>query len=573
MPLSSNPLSIAGAAGRAGTVEHSALHRTRTGGIDPMLTRREILVAATAAAALAATPSAALAQTPSERQRGREAVPPTGPDPVSARPPDNLGGSTINVGSNPADLQAAINASAQGDTLVCPAGVTYHRIILPIREGTGWTCIRTNGASLPAAGTRVSPSDASQMFKITSSGRDRAVVIPPGTRGWRFIGMEATHPSATFQWGLIDADGDRTSFERCYIHGQLGQQLVRCLYVRGNDFQMWDSWISEAQYASNDSQAIFTRNNARFHIENCEIQGAGENIMLGDEGSVLSTTDAVLRRNHFFKPLTWRKFLVDGKTPNPTWDGVERVIKNLFEIKAAHRVLFEGNVLENHWRYSQPGDSILINASTNPRVSVNCQDLMYRSNIVKNVPWMMAANTAQAHNQPLARVAFLNNLGLDVGGRFLLLLHRCHDLWIEHNTVVPMRGVNVMDAVKGTAQNSAIFIAWDNPVTDYPRLTIKNNVFGKSNRGIALQAATLTNASLDRWIPDRAWAANAQYDMPGSSPVAGVTYYASDTAAGVSLTTGRLTTGSPFIRAGSDGKDIGVDFVDLDAAHKPAVIP
>src|SRR5258707_9261678 len=141
-----------------------------------MLPGRESLAAASVAAALAATPPGAIAQTPGRQQRVRDAVPPTSPTPVIGRPLDNLGGTTVNVGSNPGDLQTAISAAInadgthKGNTLVCPPGVTYKAVTLPRTTGPGWTCIRSGSASLPAAGTRVTPSDAGAMFKIESSG-------------------------------------------------------------------------------------------------------------------------------------------------------------------------------------------------------------------------------------------------------------------------------------------------------------------------------------------------------------------------------------------------------------------
>ena len=46
-------------------------------------------------------------------------------------------------------------------------------------------------------------------------------------------------------------------------------------------------------------------------------------------------SDIEIRRNHFYKPLTWK--------------GAGWAIKNLFELKNARRVLVEGNVFENNW--------------------------------------------------------------------------------------------------------------------------------------------------------------------------------------------------------------------------------
>ena len=55
-----------------------------------------------------------------------------------------------------------------------------------------------------------------------------------------------------------------------------------------------------------------------------------------------------------FKPLTW----MPG---SPNFIGIRFIAKNLFEIKNAERLLFEGNVLENSWGgFSQVGWGIVL---------------------------------------------------------------------------------------------------------------------------------------------------------------------------------------------------------------------
>lgn len=68
--------------------------------------------------------------------------------------------------------------------------------------------------------------------------------------------------------------------------------------------------------------------------------------MFGGGSSALSPADIEIRRNHLFKPLSWKPGqpnFVGGASGNPF------VVKNLFELKNAQRVLFEGNILENTW--------------------------------------------------------------------------------------------------------------------------------------------------------------------------------------------------------------------------------
>jgi hypothetical protein len=528
-----------------------------------MLTRREFLTAGTAAAvltALCAGPDArsgssgALAQTLTRQPRMREAVPPTSPNPVSARPSDHLGGYTINVGGKPPDLQAAIDASRQGDTLVCPAGAVYGPITLPVRMGAGWTCIRTS-ASLPA-GTRVTPADVAKMFTVQGNGVTDAspalVSLNDGvhtTQGWRFIGMNATQPADTHQYVTVSAGADRMSFERCYVHGRPKQNMRRCFFVRGNDFQIWDSWVSDAHEVGSDSQAIFCRNNARFHAENCEFQGAAENILLGDQDSPGPSLDTTIKRCHFFKPMSWLS-LLNNDRPNPQYAGERWSVKNLFEIKWAFRVLLEGNILENNCGGNQDGTAFLVNAGQPGGVT----DVLAVSNTISNAPHMFTINTVDRTNSIPARLAFRNNIGLQISRRFCLLLHRNTDIAFEHNTVVPQTPAGLNNA-------QSFYIAPDG-AGDFPRQTFKRNVVGTPRYGILTEGG-----SLDTLLPDREWLENAQYGQTGSPPP-GVTFFPSAAAAGVDTVTGALARNSPLKAAGSDGEDLGVDFAALDAAQQ-----
>src|SRR4051812_29998844 len=74
-------------------------------------------------------------------------------------------GSVILLGPT-SDLQAAINNASLGDTLVLPAGASYSGYFYyPVKTGTGYLTITSSG-TIPATGTRVSPSTLSQMATI-----------------------------------------------------------------------------------------------------------------------------------------------------------------------------------------------------------------------------------------------------------------------------------------------------------------------------------------------------------------------------------------------------------------------
>lgn len=503
-----------------------------------------------------------------------DAIPPTSPTPVVSRPPDALGGSTINVGSNAGDLQTAINASAQGDTLVCPAGVTYNPITLPVRTGSGWTCIRTSTAdsSLPA-GTRVSTADAAKLFTIAPPGSTEAVSIPQGTQGWRFIGMRAQPADTSFRFGILSCGGDRVSVERSLVlpHAS-ATQTRRAGYVFGSDFQTWDSWW-EGRSTVDESQAIHFRSefqvtSARHHVENCEIRGSTQCVLVSDGADSVPCTDLTFRRSNFFKPTTWQRILGDG-TVNPSWDGNNWSVKNTFELKFSRRVLMEGCVLENSWQGAQNGEAFVLNHGFNFSTGkvIDSTDSMFRHNKIINVDRFATINAASAPSPGEAtRTAFINNLGLSVRGAFLYLGWVAVDLWLQNNTVVPMGG-----SVFGT-NDGAIYVQTKGPGTS-PRWTLKNNVFGWASTGMLLLVENVgnlypvTTSALDTYFADRSWVGNHQFNKTGTNPaIAGVTFYSTAAVAGVDTVTGQLTTGSQ-IPAGA-----GVDFVALTAALTGTVI-
>jgi hypothetical protein len=95
-----------------------------------------------------------------------------------------------------------------------------------------------------------------------------------------------------------------------------------------------------------------------YKIVNNFLEAAGENIMFGGGEATLSPADIEIRRNHLFKPLIWKQGsegFVGGTSGKPF------IVKNLFELKNAQRVLFEDNFLENVWGgFTQKGFAILL---------------------------------------------------------------------------------------------------------------------------------------------------------------------------------------------------------------------
>jgi hypothetical protein len=110
---------------------------------------------------------------------------------------------------------------------------------------------------------------------------------------------------------------------------------------------------------------------------------------LGGGAATATPEDIEIRHNHMFKPLIWMRGqpgFVGGLDGNPF------IVKNLFELKNAVRVLLEGNILENTWGgFTQAGYAILLTpksqAIRKDSVCPDCQvtDITIRYCIISHV--------------------------------------------------------------------------------------------------------------------------------------------------------------------------------------------
>src|SRR6058998_3955659 len=264
------------------------------------------------------------------------------------------------------DLQAALNSAQLGDTLVLQAGATYTgNFTLPVKSGSGWIYVQSSAlSSLPAAGTRVGPGQASLMPKIVSPNTAPAISTAAGAHHFRFVGVEISttwaSTSAT-NYGLVslEAPNGNTAltqvptdivFDRCYIHGTPTGNVRRAILMNSARTAVVDSYLSDLHEIGADSQAIAAFNGpGPFKIVNNYLEGAGENVMFGGADPRipdLVPSDIEVRQNYFVKPLAWRQ-------GDPAYAGVAWTVKNLFELKNARRVLVEGNLFEHSPRILQ----------------------------------------------------------------------------------------------------------------------------------------------------------------------------------------------------------------------------
>lgn len=471
------------------------------------------------------------------------------------------------------DLQAALEEAQPGDVITLQAGAVFRgNFRLPKKARSGWVVIRSSAAEkdIPVEGVRITPAFSGVMAKLVTPNSVPVIQTAPGASGFRFIGIEFTVAEDVHTLRQIVAFGGTQSsrsdlpgdliLDRCYVHGHRTANVFRGVLLNSASSAVVDSHISDIHVAGHDSQAILGYNGpGPFKISNNFLEAAGENIMFGGGDPQirdLVPSDIEIRNNHFFKPLRWRQNA-------PGFSGPQWTVKNLLELKNAQRVLIEGNVLENVWPQAQGGTAVVFtprNGGSAPWSVV--QDVMFRNNIVTNATGGFGGQSADdLHaSRPMKRIAIVNNLWLGIERIFFAIAAPsvpAEDVMVDHNTAVPIQ-----------------YFSYDIDAAAPPALVrsqFTNNVSGFGVYGVKFPR---TGENLARWLPGAIIAKNAlvKIGVEEGKRVSPEPWNLDDEkfvvlpnvmSAGLGRD-GRLSRKGPLKAAGTDGKDIGVDFEELE---------
>lgn len=293
------------------------------------------------------------------------------------------------------DPERILNKATCGDVVELQAGSSFSgNIMVPTKncDDSHWIIVRTSApdSSLPPEGTRLTPCFAAitslpgrpslgcvktanvlAKIELKSAGGPGPVIFAAGANHYRLIGLEITRASSSAPaHALVQFRGtaDHIIFDRVWIHGTPQDENVRGILLgQTRHVAIVDSFFSDfhciAKTSScTDAQAILGGVGdgpmGPYKIVNNFLEASGENIMFGGGYATATPQDIEIRHNYFYKPLTWMKGqagYVGGKNGNPF------IVKNIFELKNAQRVLFEGNVLEDCWGgFTQDGFAILL---------------------------------------------------------------------------------------------------------------------------------------------------------------------------------------------------------------------
>ena len=369
------------------------------------------------------------------------------------------------------NLQAALDSAQPGDEVVLAAGAIYVGSFTV--QGRG-ILIRTSADVLPG---RVARTAGFARLVSPSGASTRVLTFKPTAQDIRLVGIEATF-SSTVTSGNAVAEvvpgAQRIVFDRCYFHGRPDMALSRAVIANGAFLGFVGCDFSECHTKGTDSQAILAWNGSGpFHIEDCFLEGAGENIMFGgalaDAGVIPS--DITILRNRFYKNPAWRYQDAMG-----AWQS-RWTVKNIFEIKSAQRLLLEGNVLEHCWTDGQTGDALNIKISDQNGANPwnVCDDFTFRNNIVRHVDGGIKMSSTR-------RALFENNLIEDLAaygknGRCFTILGGNRNVTLVRNS-----GYGTYSAITGTSDAS-------------PGLTLLGNLMTRGQYGIK-SSSTEGTASL-----------------------------------------------------------------------------
>jgi hypothetical protein len=468
------------------------------------------------------------------------------------------------------NLQAAINAAQPGDVIqLQPAATFTGNFLLPAKPGSQFITIRTalEGTALPGPDTRIDPQVEPLLATLRSNNGVPVLRTAPGAHHWlitvvRFVGGGGNVDVIQLGSGATSQNDynvvpQNLVLDHVIIRGAPNGQK-RGIALNSGTTTIRNSYITDIVLTSQETHAIAGWNGpGPYLIENNHLEAAGVNVLFGGAEPYIAglvPSDIVVRRNLITKKLAWRS--------------LPQVAKNLFELKNARRVLVEGNTLENNWADAQSGYAVLftVRASGTRASWSTVEDVRFQNNVVRrsgsgiNILGLDIVPSQRAHG-----IVIRNNLFSEIdhaawggGGTFVQAGDEPADITIDHNTVIQTG--NVATVYGGTA-------AAPRPITGF-RLT--NNITIHNQYGLFGAGHGTGNGAIAAYLPGAVVTANV---MAGGNanlyPAGNLFPSVSQLMAHFVNAAGgdyRLVPSSSYRGRGTDGRDLGVDFAELNAA-------
>jgi hypothetical protein len=252
---------------------------------------------------------------------------------------------------------------------------------------------------------------------------------------------------------------------------------------------------------------------------------------------------------------------------SPASWGTRWVVKNLLELKNAQRVIIDGNVFEQLWPAAQQGYAILFTPrnddGTAPWTIV--REVTFSNNILRHTSGgiVILGDDDLQPSQQTRGITIRNNLVYDLsdawGGtsHFLVLTRSPREIKLDHNSIF---------------HDGMVVLVGDGPVSGFE---FTNNVMPHNEYGIFGSSAGTGFGAINMYFPDVILKRNAfgggpeaLYPPDNFFPDLS-TFWAQFVDPGSNDF--RLAPNSIFHGVATEGGDLGVDFVKLNAAVKGVV--
>jgi len=539
---------------------------------------------------------------------------------------------SVKAGSS---LQAALDQASCGDRLDLEAGATFSgHFVLPQKncDDSHWIVVRTSApdTELPPERSRLTPcyagiaslpgrpdfhctSTRNVLARLVFEGKAGSgpIIFAAGANHYRLQGLEITRiPGANRITALVSPEVRSTAhhivLDRVWVHGTAQDETTRGVYLAGTGYvAIVDSFFTDFHCvaitgACTDAQAIGGGGgdtpSGPYKIVNNFLESSGENIMFGGGPATITPADIEIRHNYLFKPLIWKPNepgFVGGTSGKPF------IVKNLFELKNAQRVLFEGNVLDYSWGgVGQTGFAVVLTPrNQGPNVCPLCRvtDITLRFCKIRHMASGMSIANAPSGTGGIStageRYSIHDLVFEDIDadfykgfGLFALIMStgpQLRDVKIDHVTAFPRRVSMSIGADRDKplpanfSLTNSILSASEREVTSTGGR--QNCAFGAMPWGPEAVFkncfTSMTFAHNAIIAPTRQWPKGNSF--PKNENAVGFVNYNHGKDGDYHLCKGKnrppsCKQASPYVHAGSDGRDLGADIDAVEAATRGA---
>ena len=457
-------------------------------------------------------------------------------------------------------VQAAVNAAADGDTIVLKSGEVFtESIVLPTTPHAVPVVIRSS-AACPAR--RMTAADASVMARLRPVHVAEAIIEGAGVTGWRFECLQFDSPGGLYNMVYIHnvrlatgsfRNSNNITFDRVVMIGSDPDSVRNALYLNGSNLTVTKSHIANIHQRGAESKAIIVQDGpGPIAITDNYLEAASINTLFGggDQSSAAHIPNNITYTDNYL----YKK---------PQWANAGYGVKNLFELKCATNVTVRNNVMENNYADGQDGAAVLFTARNDDGHSpwATVQHVVFEQNVVRNSPKgvnFLGLNDGSATVRA-TDVTIQNNLFI-TSGDFMLAGGEFGTIVIQHNTIV--NGGHLMVIYESG-------LVWENGAgrrsSTYAigNLIFRNNLAYHNEYGVIdADGQGFGTTALSAGVNSYTWTHNALANRGGAQTYPNVNWYPSASEHQAQFTGDYALMSTSWYRgAANDGADLGHVFV------------